>query len=231
MKSMLALLTTLLLGTGMTACGGDTGRSRSTSSLSHPPMPGAALTGTASVAKSLPGYLNDADNDHFGDSDKDNNSDDDNDNSEDYQVSYDSNYHDSDDSSIVAYGHAAGASDARAVTNSVKRYFAAAAAKDGAPACSMLDPTVTRSIPEDYGHGSAGPAYLSTARTCPAIMVLLFQHYRTQIAASRTVTGVRVQGNHAVAILGSRTVPAGYISLTRRGHTWRITVPIGNPLP
>jgi hypothetical protein len=236
MKSPLALLAIALLGLGATACGG-TGKGAHAASQST----ATAVTSGGAPAMAVPSaissqrYLNDGDAEKVNDGDMDNRNgnheDHDADSSEEYEETYDNNrYHDSDDSSILAYGHAAGAAKKRAIAAAVKRYYMAAAAGDGATACSMLVSSIARAAPEDYGQ-APGPAYLRGAKTCAAVMSLLFKHDHSQLTGMIAVTGVRVEGNQARALLGSTTMPAGYISVERERGAWKIDALLGGALP
>jgi hypothetical protein len=55
----------------------------------------------------------------------------------------------------------------------------------------------------------------------------LFQHTKLSVPK---VTIVRVDGNLAVAVWGSRTMRAGYMTLQRERDRWAITEPIGSTL-
>lgn len=198
---------------------------------SSAPLTATAPATIASHPTSHHGYLNDGDNDVIGDADNDNSHDNDHDNSEDHVPNDNGSYQDSDDSSILAYGHAANGADKRTITAVVKRYYAAAATGDGAKACAMLAPKFAESVAEDYGRGSTGPSYLQGGTTCPAVMMLLFQHSHAEVADPFDVTGVRLGDNHAYALLGSRVTVASYITLERRRGAWRIGALIGLTLP
>jgi hypothetical protein len=230
MKWLPTLMAATLLSIGAAGCGASKDNGSPSQSASNPSPSTAAPATITSPATSPHGYLNDGDNDPIGDADNDNNHDNDNDNSEDHVPNDNSNYHDSDDRGILAFGHAASAADKRAMTALVKRYYTVAAAVDGPKACAMLAPRFAESIVEDYGKESPGPSYLRSGTTCPAVMALLFQHFRAQIAAPFDVTSVRVERNQAYALLGSKATPARYITLERRRKVWWIGALIGNPL-
>jgi hypothetical protein len=210
------LLAVLLLGAAIVGCGA--GHRRAGSASRDPRSADAAR-----------GYLNDGDGDHPGDSENDNNHDTDNDPSEDYKPDENGLYHERDDSGVAAYGAAASAVDERAIANLVRRYYAAAAIEDGAQACTMLVVSLARAIPNEYGH--SGPSYLRGHKTCAALTTALFKHTQAQMAGEFVVTGIRVSGGQAFALLGSRTVPASYISLQREHGRWRISELVGSPLP
>jgi hypothetical protein len=222
MRSLLVLFGVVLLGVCADSCGETAKTSSSTSDAS-------SATTASATATSPAGYLNDGDKDVIGDYDSDNNHDDDNDSSEDYKPDDNGDYHDSDDGSVTNFGQPADVADSRAITAVVERYYALARAKDGHGACAILLPTLAGAMVEDYGHGSAGPAYLSSGTTCPAVLKLLFEHFRGQLDVA--VTGVRLSGDGAQALLGSRTARASSIYVRRQGGTWRIGWLLGEALP
>jgi hypothetical protein len=143
-------------------------------------------------------------------------------------------YDDTNNNSVLELGHAAGAADNRAVTELVKRYYAAAAAQDGDGACSMIVRTLADAMAEDYGHGSAGPAYLSAGKTCPTVMVLLFRHFQRHLALEvplLTVSRVRISGRQGLAILTFRAMPERQIPVTKEGRSWKIATLLDSELP
>jgi hypothetical protein len=73
-------------------------------------------------------------------------------------------YDDTNNNSVLDFGHAADAADRRAVTTLLKQYYAAAAAGDGMAACSMIYATLAAAVPEDYGR-EPGPSYLRVRRS------------------------------------------------------------------
>jgi len=204
-----------------------------------------SYAGTANGAPAKPtvgadsknGYLNDGDaekvNDHDGDNERANHEDSDADSSDEYEnTSGNDRYHDQDDEAIVTYGGAANATVTAAVTVAVRHYYEDAASGNGLKACSILTASLSKSATEDYGHGSAGPAYLSAGRTCGAVLGLLFKHLGAQLRSGPTaVTGVRISGDRAIALLGSSTMPASDISLQRERGEWKIAQLIGVALP
>jgi hypothetical protein len=236
MKSLLVLLLGIaLVALGPSACGGTGKGTRSAPGVTSKLATSAgAETPTASGASPARRYLNDGDAEKLNDNDPDNSSgnheDGDADSHEEYESTYDNtNYHDGDDTSVLTYGHAAGAAEARAVAAVVKRYYAAAAVGDGATACSMILPTLAKAIPEDYARPT-GPVYLRGGKTCRAVMSRLFKHFHDKLAGAIEVTGVRVEGNLALALLGSRTRPASEMSVERIGGAWKIALLLANAL-
>lgn len=191
---LLLALVAGLLAIYACACGGATKSTNGTS--------GSSANATTTSA-STPSYLK-------VDSDKDN----------DIGAPYD----DTNNNSALDYGHAASAADRQAVTQLVKRYYTIAATGDGAQACSMITPSLSKAVAEDYGHGSAGPSYLSSGTSCPAVMTLLFKHLHSQLAvelAKLEVTRVRLVGDRGFAILRFGALERE-LSVGRQGHTWRV---------
>jgi hypothetical protein len=103
----------------------------------------------------------------------------------------------------------------------VERYYAVAAAGDGAAGCSLLTSIEARSAPENYGR-PPGPSYLRGGKTCPAVLSLLFKHLHRQLAAGIRMTGVRVEHNRAVALFSLTGMPFAYTFLRREGGSWKL---------
>jgi hypothetical protein len=257
-KGLLALgivVVAVLLGLSVAGCGSarnSTG-SRASGTRSAQYTPSAKLGGVtpalaaavrrgllekAAWVKSTPQFRlpNDGDHDEPGDADRDNRHDtgtQSNPGSVDPYLDYlppaaNTVYHDEDDEQAVRFGHAASASQARAVTALVKRYYAVAATGDGAKACTMLLPSFAKAVPLEYG--KYGPSYLHGGKTCAGVMTRLFAHARRELAASVQVTNVRVSGPTALAFLGSKKMRASSIVLHRQGSGWRIAQVLGSTL-
>jgi hypothetical protein len=229
MKTVLPLLVIVQLSLGFAGCG-STDKTSARSSQSRSPSQATLSSRSTSIPIS-DSYLNDADNDVIGDADSDNRHDNDSDNPEDHKPEDNALYHDSDDHSFLAFGHAAAAREEREVISAVKHYYAVAASGDGTEACLLLVPSIARAVPDDYGSGSGGPAYLRDGNSCPTVMSLLFDHFRVQLGKPLDVTGVRVRGEQAIALLGSKAIPAGEIQVRREGGVWMIGSVIGSALP
>jgi hypothetical protein len=137
------------------------------------------------------------------------------------------------DSAVFNSGHAASVADKQAVTVLIKRYYAAALAGDGAAACSMINSTLVKAIPEDYGRG--GPPYLRSGKTCTAILMLVFKHVHHLLIAEvprLEVTRVRLLGNNlALAVLGFKGMPEREISVGREGGAWKMYSLLDDELP
>lgn len=155
---------------------------------------------------------------------KDNDSDYDNDLKREY-----TGYHDSDDGSVVDYGHVANPADLLAITKLVNRYYAVIATGNGAVACSMMYSIFAEAVVEDYGQ-PPGPAY-SRGKTCAGVMNKILAHFHAMLVPHRRVTGVRVDGRRGRALVGSREAPAWYIYVKKERGTWRIISLLGQALP
>jgi hypothetical protein len=134
----------------------------------------------------------------------------------------------------LPFGHPARAADRQAIARLIRRYYAAALAADGGAACSMLYITLAESVVEDYGHGSAGPPYLRQGRTCPAVMELLFKHYRPQIAMKQPlleVSRVQLARRNGLVILSFGKTPEREISVRAQGSAWKLDSLIDGELP
>jgi ketosteroid isomerase-like protein len=145
--------------------------------------------------------------------------------------------YDSEDSAVLRFGLAARGADASRITALVERYYAAGARGDGAAACALTSPSFAATVPADYGQelGWAIPpgaqAYLRGANSCAAVLSLLFEHQREQLAAPVVVTGVRLRGDHGYAVVDSTTLPASFVEVARERGGWRIDGLLGRPLP
>ena len=232
LRRLLTVLVILPLGLGAIGCGATHSSIRSTSTVASSGDPrGTTPSGTPPTHR----YLNDGDNDPNSDEDFDDRvagkADEDKDSWEDNIKPENNRYHDKDDIRVMAFGHAANVAEERTIGAIVKRYYAAAVAGDGVRACSMIYSPFAKSVAEDYGRGSAGPRYLRGGTTCQSVMSLLFKHSQSELDASLAVTDVRVEANHALALLGSRSVPASFITLQREHGAWKVAELLGNILP
>jgi hypothetical protein len=235
MRSLPASLAIALLGVGLGACGGsgkDAGSASQANSTTATiaakvgaPGPGVSTTPSAAVSS----FKGDEDDDESASNHTSTSSRYDNDADFDNDAIKNKGYYDGDDSAISATGQAARPTEERAIAALVKRYYAAAAAGDGAKACRLIYSTLEEAIPEDYGQ-PPGPAY-SRGKTCAVVMSKTFAHSHSQLAGGFAVTGVRIEGKEARALLGSRTLPASFILLRRERGVWKINELLGQPLP
>lgn len=232
MKSLLALA--LLSLCGLAACGGSGAERRVSSDASTAVSTTAAATtataastGVASAPPSLRSLKGDEDDDetgeNLGNESKDNDADFDND------LKPQPGYNDSDDGSVRTYGHAATSAQRAQLEGIVTRYFAAAAKGDGATGCMLIDAQFVKAIPEDYGSG-AGPAY-ARGKTCPVVLSAIFRHAHAELSGRARITAVRVQGDRALVLVGSTTMPGASVSLRKARGVWGIVGLLGTPTP
>jgi hypothetical protein len=144
---------------------------------------------------------------------------------------------DEDDYLVLAYGHAADAADERAVAALVRRYMAAAAARDGAAACRLVYARVNKgsklleAIPLPYTPGPESPL---KGKTCPVVVSWLFREDRARLRSeigSLRVTGLRVSGRHGLALLGFTPARERYIAVIREGRVWKVEGLLDSQLP
>jgi len=232
-RSLFALLILVSVGLSVAACNRESKSGAASSGSSH-----AATTGTGEVKgaglASVNGLRNDNDDDNArtGDSDEDgdNNKDKDKDSRTDYKSNNNSSYHDGDDEILIGLGHAASVAEGRRVAAVVRRYYTAAAAADGKEACRLMYPVLAKAIPEDEGK-APGPADIR-GTTCPVVMSKVFKHLPSneKDLATVKVTEVRIDGDEAHALLGSKTMPASFIILQRDGRAWKVDMLLGRAL-
>lgn len=138
-------------------------------------------------------------------------------------------YFDTDDGAIRRYGRPADAGETRTLSALVKRYYTAAAKADGATACSLLKAKLARTAATAYRNGG-GPRYLRAAMTCGMVLSLLFEHNPERMDGAIAITAVRVEGDQARVLVGSRKIPASVVSLVLEGGRWRLDGLLGIPL-
>jgi hypothetical protein len=206
MKSLFTPLAIALLGLsslGGAACGGadkDVGSaSRAASSTAPASVPAVTASSVTSIQRSM---TRDRDNDY------DNKS---------------KSRYDRDDNVVLHYGHVASAADKRVIAALVERYYAAAAAGDGAKACPLIFSLLAESVPEDYGQPPGPPSL--RGKTCAVVMSKLFKQRHQELAvdaATFEVTGVRVDGKRGLALLSFGSVRDRNIPVHREFGVWKI---------
>jgi len=205
------LVTVALLAMGLCSCG-DSGSGRSSHAGSGAAPDGAPTSAVAAETSPVPV-------DRRVDADRDN----------DIGAAND----DTNNDRVMAFGRAASPSERRAVTALVKRYYATALAGAGERGCSMLYSTLAEAAVEDDAQ-PPGPAYMRGAKTCAAVMALLFKHYHAQLAAELpklSVTRVRLEEHHGFAFLSFGALPEREISVVRERRTWKLNTIYDQELP
>jgi hypothetical protein len=203
MRSLLALLTIPLLSLGASACGGAAKSGGSALRASTTLASGNSATGTSSTsaAQSVPPKDHDEDRDGSPNS-----------------------RYDSDDYAVLTFGHEAGTADRRVITALAKGFYAAAAAEDGAKACSLIYSLLAESVPETYGEVATGPPELR-GKTCAVVMTKLFKRDHQELIvhnATLKVTGVRVEAKIGYVLLSFKGVPDRHMALHREFGVWKI---------
>ena len=122
---------------------------------------------------------------------------------------------------IAGYGRAVDAANAEAIATLVRRYYAAAAAENGALACSLTYYIEVETLPERYG-GPPGPRWLSGASTCPALLSRVFKHFHSQLVGPVNVMAVRVKKGVAEALVSFPGLPDGVVKARREGGLWKV---------
>jgi hypothetical protein len=215
-------------------CGGSAGKPRTTASQSLPgintSLPPNTERGTITTSTIPPGQRlrGDGDADNPGDTDGNGDIDPEDDDS-DYPVPESYRFPDADDRATFAYGHAPDAAVQSTIIETVKRYYAAAAADEGEAACRMLPAAIAGSVAESYGQG--GPSYLHGAKTCGAVLTLLFRHAHEELMEAVDIVEVRVDHAEAQVVLSSRKMRASSIFLIRYRNAWKVRELLGQPLP
>lgn len=234
MKPLLPLPTVIVLCACVAACGAA---SKENGSAPTRLTSGSTEATTASTARSLDAHnsgdydrddlvdgqsVNDGDNDDStGQKDRDGDSD-----------NSSNTYYDKDDRTVRGFGHAASAADRRAIAALVKRYYMAAAAADGTTACSTIESSIAKAVPEALGT-SAGPSY-ARGDTCAVVMSKIFRASHRQLAAYAAriqVARVRLDRGSGLAVLSFGTLPARQIPVIREGSAWKLEAVLDSELP
>lgn len=126
-----------------------------------------------------------------------------------------------DDSQTLEYGHEATAAERPAILAVLRRYYAAAAAADGAKACALLAPFIAESVVQENGHRPE-----LRGSSCSAVMSKLFRHSHTLLSAENAtlkVLTVRVQGGKALIVSHSSALrEVRQITERRIGGRWTV---------
>lgn len=225
MRALLVFLTPALAGLAISACG--------SSHVYVRPGPAASPTGSPARVVNTGGghFRGDEDDDDPSRSANSNNP---NDKDEDFDNDPTDNvgkgFHDGDDNSVLRYGHRAHGAERKEIVSVVNRYFAAAAAEDGAMGCSLTFSLVADALPEDYGH-APGPLYLRGDKNCRVILTAIFKHQHSELVQPVKVTEVRVSQRRGLAVLGSPTLPASETELRDELGSWKIDRVLSQRLP
>lgn len=129
-----------------------------------------------------------------------------------------------DDDEVEQFGKPATPAQWQATEALARRYFAVAAAENGAGACPLLVVSLGSTLGGSYERHS-DPSYLH-GKTCPAVMTNLFVHYHRLMvkkAKGLEVTAVRVQGPAADVLLAFKGIRSrGWMGLALEGRLWKL---------
>jgi hypothetical protein len=129
---------------------------------------------------------------------------------------------------VSGFGQPASAADSNQVAALIERYYAAAAAEEGAKACGMLFFVLAESVAEKY-HWAPGPRYLNGADSCQAVLTRVFERFHAVLRLRPAVTVVRVSGDRARALLRWSELPTGYVEARREGSAWKLSNLLAEP--
>jgi hypothetical protein len=127
-----------------------------------------------------------------------------------------------DDNKVLYYGKAPDPAEHQQLVTLLTGYFAAAAAEDGAKACTLLIPFMAESVVEKLRQGPG-----LSGNTCAAAMTKIFaQHHPELIAKSATLKfySVRVGTKRALIVLSFSGLPEVRTMLALRdsGGNWKV---------
>jgi hypothetical protein len=126
-----------------------------------------------------------------------------------------------DDSGVLDFGHAADAADRQSLLVLVKRYYAAAAAENGAHACALLVPLQAEAVAEQGGESQA-----LSGHTCPVVMSKLFKLHHAVIAgkaAAMNIIALRILGDTGLVVIEFPEIyEARQIGVRRIAGNWRV---------
>ncbi len=140
--------------------------------------------------------------------------------------------YDLDDNPTLDFGHLADVADAAAITELVKRYYAAAAAENGAAGCHMLLPAMAESLPEEYATPSGGES--ANGSTCAVVLTKAFKRQHARYVsrnASLLVTSVRVEGVQGLALMQFKGILDAHLRVRHYGGEWTVRQLIDEGLP
>jgi hypothetical protein len=214
MRSLLASLSFVLLCVVTTACGeASRGRGSMSQASSSSDAPGDVLPSIAPGTTSAGGYSR-----HDGDKDNDD------------EPHGNSDIGNDATALLATYSDDLDATEKQRVIALVKRYYAAAAAGDGAKACSLLQSSLAVGLAEAHGQSTR-----EGAKTCASALSALFEQQHKQLAADEVttmgVTDVRRKGSLGLVILGFKRMPEGEILIEREGGDWKINSLLDSEMP
>lgn len=197
-----------MLAVSMTACGGGAARKRTAAASAERTTSAAAEVPFPASTVPRHGYVK-------GD--------------QDWDEPQNATGPDSDDKGIRDYGHAGDATDRRAATRLLRRYYDAAAAGDWRLACALTFAPLARSgklvdaVSEDYRPVAGSPDL--QGKSCAQVMSALTEQHHEELKGDTetlVVTSLRTRGTRALAIVGLRTTGERVVELAHEGSSWKV---------
>jgi hypothetical protein len=140
--------------------------------------------------------------------------------------------YDKDDGEFSDLGHAASGAQRSTIAALVVRYFALAAAEDGAAACPMVLPSLANGVPEEFGRSPSPPYMRGT--TCAVVLSKLFRLNHRQVAVERAtlkIADVRVDHDRGFALLRFKGLPNRFMPVTLVAGAWKMGGLLEEELP
>lgn len=131
--------------------------------------------------------------------------------------------------SVTKYGLAASPSDEVAVRTAVESYYSALIAGEYPAACRLLSGRLLASMTRSFGKARG-------VGVCEkALMVLLGSRPGAGFSHTITVTGVRIKGDQAFALISTQTTPSGVYDMNLEHGAWKVgsitPFPLGPAVP
>jgi hypothetical protein len=134
--------------------------------------------------------------------------------------------YDEDDYAVLLFGEPATAAESRELTLLIRSYYMAARAYDGASACRMIYSKLANSAVGDFG----APSGLS-GKTCASLMTQLLERDRRELQPIREVRDIRVEGDHASAMLRFASMSDRHAMFLREHGVWKLDLLLPVELP
>lgn len=137
--------------------------------------------------------------------------------------------YDTDNDADPTFGPAASPLEHEAIATLLKRYYDAAAADDGALACTLLDPLVAEAAVEEHRPGKGPPAL--RGRTCAQVLTKLFaQHHRELVeeAAALRVGWAQTKDQRATVLADFGPTRERLVLVHRAHGTWQMDALLEN---
>jgi hypothetical protein len=136
---------------------------------------------------------------------------------------------DADDGPVRYFGHAAGPAEARAIIAVVKRYYVAAAARDGAEGCRLLYSLLAETLVDEYGHVAS-----VSGSTCAAVLTKLFDNNHREAVrnlAKFHPFSIRAGSEHGLALYRIEPTTIRRMIVRREHGLWKIDALLNVAMP